>query len=123
MTPEDDEARLRAALAEAHRRDGARTPSFERVRSAARRTPRASAGRRLAVSAAVATAAVALWTLWLVARPQPPPTWQPRGTRWIAPTDFLLETPDLVTLRTLPGLDPSTDPLLRSPPAPRRGVP
>jgi hypothetical protein len=121
MTPEDDEARLRAALAEAHRHDAARTPSFERVRSAALRTPRG--GRRLAVAAALATAAVALWFVWIVAPPRPPPTWQPRGTRWIAPTDFLLETPDLVTLRTLPDLDPSTDPLLRSPPAPRRGVP
>jgi hypothetical protein len=122
MTPEDDEARLRAALAEAHRHDGGgRLLSSASGRPLAGR--RASAGRGLAVSAALATAVVALWTLWLVARPQLLPTWQPRGTRWIAPTDFLLETPDLITLRTLPGLDPSADPLLRSPPAPPRGVP
>ena len=112
MTPGDDEARVRAALAEAHRRDGDRTPSFERVLSGARRRPRASSGRRLVLSAALG-AAVGV-ALWFVVRPHPPPAWQPTGTRWIAPTDFLLETPDLVTLRTLPRFDL---------PEPRRGVP
>lgn len=122
MTPGDDEARLRAALAEAHRHDAQRAPSFERVLSAARRTPRASAGRRLGLFAGLATAVGA--AVWLVARPHPQlPAWQPTGTRWTAPTDFLLETPDLVTLRTLPALDPTIDPLLSPPPAPRRGLP
>lgn len=121
MTPGDEEARIRAALAEAHRHDAERAPSFERVLSGARRTPRASAGRRLVLAAALG-AAVGVG-LWFVVRPHPTPTWQPTGTRWTAPTDFLLETPDLVTLRTLPALDPTADPLLRPPPAPRRGVP
>ncbi len=114
MTPEDDEARLRAALAEAHRRDGARTPSFER-RPVGRSPDAARLWRSTAwrLPAALAAAAVALWTCGSSPEPQPPPTWQPSGTRWIAPTDFLLETPDLITLRTLPGLDPSTDSLLR----------
>ena len=113
MTPGDDEARIRAALAEAHRHDAERAPSFERVLSTARRTPRASAGRRVALVAALG-AAVGVGS-WFVVRPHPVPAWQPMGTRWIAPTDFLLETPDLVTLRTLPALDPAADP--------RRGIP
>lgn len=121
MTPGDDEARIRAALAEAHRQDAEHAPSFQRVLSAARRTPRASAGPRLVLSAALG-AAVGVG-LWFILRPHPAPAWQPAGTRWVAPTDFLLETPDLVTLRTLPALDPAADPLLRPPPAPRRGVP
>jgi len=43
--------------------------------------------------------------IWAVTHPAPPPPWQPTGTRWVAPTDFLLETPDMVTLRTLPTLE------------------
>ena len=121
MTPGDDEARIRAALAEAHRHDAEHAPSFQRVLSDARRTPRASAGPRLVLSAALVAAVGA--GVWFVVRPHPPAAWRPTGTRWIGPTDFLLETPDLVTLRALPTLDPTTDPLLSPPPAPRRGVP
>lgn len=120
MTPGDDDARIRAALAEAHRQDGDHAPPFERTWSAARR-PRASARRRLVLSAALVAAVGA--AVWFVARPHPPAAWRPTGTRWIGPTDFLLETPDLVTLRALPTLDPAADPMLSPPPAPRRGVP
>jgi len=118
MTPGDDEARIRAALAEAHRHDAERAPSFQRVLSVARRTPRPRPARRIVLAAALGVAVGV--ALWFVARPHPAPAWQPTGTRWIAPTDFLLETPDLVTLRTL---DQAADPLLHPPPAPRRGVP
>ena len=120
MTPGDDDARIRAALAEAHRHDGDRAPPFERTWSATRR-PRASAGRRLVLSAALVAGVGA--AVWFVARPHRPAAWQPTGRRWIGPTDFLLQTPDLVTLRALPMLDPAADPLLSPPPAPRRGVP
>ena len=41
------------------------------------------------------------------------------GTRWVGPTDFLLETPDLMTLRTLPALDPAADPWTARPASPR----
>jgi hypothetical protein len=118
MTPGEDEARIRGALVEAHRHDDARAPSFDRVLSAARRMRRPPATRRLVLAAALGTGVGG--ALWFVARPHPAPGWQPTGTRWIAPTDFLLETPDLITLRTL---DRAADPLLHPPPAPRRGVP
>jgi hypothetical protein len=121
MKPEDDDA-LRNALADAHRSDAARTPSFDRVWSAARR----GGGARHSplpwlVTCASLTAALGLAAL-LVGRLGPPPAPLPIGTRWIGPTDFLLETPGLVTLRTLPELVPSIREL---PPDPgtRRGIP
>ena len=118
MTPEDDEARLRAAMAEAHRQDAAHTPAFEAMwRSPARSRPHRSTSRWAVLSAGVVAAAVAVW---LVVRPKPPPAaWPVVETRWVAPTDFLLETPDLMTLRSLPALDPAADPWTARPPAPR----
>jgi hypothetical protein len=117
VTPGDDEARLRAALAEAHREDAERTRSFEATWAAARRsTPRRSRWRWAVVGAGVAAAVAGVW---LVARPKPPPTAPILGTRWVGPTDFLLQTPDLMTLRTLPPLDPAADPWTARPPAPR----
>lgn len=102
MTPGDDEARLRAALKEAHQQDGSHTPPFARIWSATRR-PASVGSPRLFLAAGIAAAAVV--AIWMVTRPAPPPAWQPSGTRWVAPTDFLLDTPDMVTLRTLPTLD------------------
>jgi hypothetical protein len=115
VTPGDDEARFRAALAEAHRDDA--PPSFEATLAAARRPRRAQSPWRWAVlgtGLAVAAAGV-----WVVTRPKPPPAAPILGTRWVAPTDFLLETPDLMTLRTLPPLDPDVDPWTARSPAPR----
>jgi len=120
MTPGDDEARIRAALAEAHRED--RTPSFDSVWTASERArPGHRPTRRWLVLSAALAAAIAAG-VWVVARPRPATGWHPTGTRWIGPTDFLLETPDLVTLHTLPPLDPGADPLVTPPPA-RRGLP
>ncbi len=102
MTPGDDEAQLRAALAEAHQQDERHTPPFARMWSATRR-PGSARSRRLVFTAGLAAAAGV--AIWMVTRPAPPPAWQPTGTRWVAPTDFLLDTPDMVTLRTLPTLD------------------
>ena len=101
MSPADDDARLRAALAEAHRQDPD-APPFSRLWSA-RKRPRQP--RRVALVLAAGLAAAAAVGVWFVSRPAPPPAWQPIGAHWVAPTDFLLETPDLVTLRTLPNLD------------------
>ncbi len=102
MSPADDDSRLRAALAEAHRADPT-APPFARVWGAQRRP--AARARRWVFAGGLAAAA-ALVT-WVAVRPAPaPPTWRPSGTRWVAPTDFLLDTPDLVTLRTLPSLAP-----------------
>ena len=121
MKPGDDEARLRAAMAEAHRRDAGQTPRFETMWTAARRARSGRPAWRWAVlSTAVAAAAVGLW---VIARPGPPPApWPVISTRWVGPTDFLLETPDLVTLRSLPPIDPAEDPWTARPPAPR-GLP
>ena len=115
MKPDDDEARLRAALAEAHRGDAERTPPFERVWAAAHR-PRAvrPSKRRWALLSSGLAAMVAIG-VWVLARPNAPPATLPIGTRWIAPTDFLLDTPDLVTLRSVPALDPAADRFLGPP--------
>ena len=120
MTPGDDEARLRAALAEAHRHDTEQTPRFESMWTSARPArPRRSTWRWAALATGMAAGAAGGW---LVTRPKAPPSWPAIGTRWIGPTDFLLETPDLITLRSLPALDPAADPWPARPPAPR-GVP
>ena len=121
MTPGDEEARLRAAMSEAHRQDPAQMPRFETMWSMSRRLrPRRSTWRwALLPTAVVAAAAV----VWLVSRPKHvPATWPTVETRWVAPTDFLLVTPDLITLRSLPTLDPAADPLTAKPPEPR-GLP
>jgi hypothetical protein len=103
MKPDDDDA-LRAALAEAHHADAARMPSFEQAWDASRpgRHPRPS---RLAWVMTCATLATATGlSVWFVGRPGTPPAQFPVGTGWRGPTDFLLETPDVVTLRTVPNL-------------------
>jgi hypothetical protein len=108
-------------MSEAHRQDGAQTPRFEETWGAARQSrPRRSTWRWALVSmAAVAAAAV----VWLVSRPKPESTtWPTVETRWVAPTDFLLVTPDLITLRSLPALDPDAHPWTAKPPEPR-GLP
>jgi len=105
VTPGDEEARLRAAMTEAHRDDARQMPRFESTWASAQR-PRAHrlAWRWAALSTAVVAAAVGGW---LVARPRSAPApWPVHGTRWVGPTDFLLETPDQITLRSLPTLDP-----------------
>ena len=116
MTPGDDDARLRAAMAEAHRQDAEQTPRFEATWAAARSRPRRANWRWAALGAGLVAAAAGVW---VAMRPQPPPAPPILGTRWVGPTDFLLETPDLMTLRTLPPLDPDADPWTARPPAPR----
>jgi hypothetical protein len=123
MKPDDDQA-LRAALEEAHRGDPARTPSFERAWGAARRggRRRASPVPWLVTCGTLLTAAGL--AVWLVGRLGPAPAQLPTGTSWRGPTDFLLETPGLVTLRTVPDLVPTLpDPVLRPDPGSRRGNP
>ena len=123
MTPEDEEARLRAAMAEAHRQDAAQTPRFESMWSSARRArPRRPAWRWVVLPTAVVAAAAAVWLVSQPGPPPSPPAWLGVETRWVAPTDFLLQTPDLMTLRSLPTLDPAADPWTARPPAPR-GLP
>jgi hypothetical protein len=118
MKPEDDDA-LRAALAAAHRGDAAQTPSFDRAWRLARQgVPARPSAVPWLVTCATLASALGL-AAWLVGRLGPPPAQLPPGTRWIGPTDFLLETPGLVTLRTVPQLVPD----LPLEPGPRRGNP
>ena len=120
MTPGDDDARLRAALAEAHRRDAGKTPGFAATWAAARTSKPPRSPVRWAVLGAGLVAVTA--GVWVAMRPAPPPAPPILGTRWVGPTDFLLQTPDLVTLRTLPPLDPAADPWTARPPA-SKGTP
>jgi hypothetical protein len=113
MSTGDDEARLRAALAEAHGRDAEVTPPFASVRDAAHRSRDRRPSRWPVL--AVGLAAALGFVVWGVQRARLPPAPLPTGTRWIAPTDFLLDTPDLVTLRTVPALDAPGDRFLNSP--------
>ena len=121
MKSEDDDT-LRSALADAHRRDAARTPPFHQMWNAGRQPVR---GQHSAlpwlVTCASLAAALGL-SAWLVGRLGPPPAQLPIGTRWIGPTDFLLDTPDMVTLRTIPELVPSIGELSPQPGA-NRGSP
>jgi hypothetical protein len=123
MTPDDDDA-LRAALAEAHRRDAERAPTFDQAWQRARHgsRPHTSAVPWLVTCASLVTAAGL--AVWLVGRLGPPPAQLPSGTTWRGPTDFLLETPGMVTLRTVPTLIPSfPEPGLHPDPNARRGNP
>ncbi len=123
MKPDDDDT-LKAALAEAHRADTARSPSFDKAWRAARRgsQTRASPVPWLVTCATLVTAAGL--AMWLVSQLGPPPAQIPAGTVWRGPTDFLLETPGLVTLRTVPQLVPTLpDSVLRPDPDARRGNP
>ena len=105
MSSGDEDARLRAAMSEAHRQDLEHTPSFDQMWRRSR--PRRATWRWSGLAAGLAAAAAGIW---LVTRPSPPSTsWPAIDTRWVGPTDFLLETPDLITLRSLPPLDPAHD--------------
>lgn len=123
MKPDDDDA-LRAAFADAHRRDAERTPSFHqawRTAHSAERTHASATPWLLTCASLVAAAGLAVW---LVGHLGPPPAQLPVGTTWRGPTDFLLETPGLVTLRTVPVLNPTfPEPVLRPDPNARRGNP
>lgn len=111
MTAGDDEARLRAAMVEAHRVDARVTPPFARLWRGQRAARHALRWTILSAGLAAALALV----VWQSPPSSPPPAPFPLGTRWIAPTDFLLQTPDLITLRTLPVLERADDTLLRPP--------
>ena len=103
MTPGDDEARLRAAMAEAHREDARRTPRFEATWAAAPAAPDAAGD--VAMGGALHGAGLpGQWACGFSAADPSPSAWLTLGTRWAGLTDFLLETPNLIALRSLPTL-------------------
>ena len=117
MSSEDDEARLRAEIADAHRGDAERTPRFEAMWAAGRARPSRSRWRWVPLTAGLAAAAagVVLFARLRASDDRRDAQWPIPGTRWTGPTDFLLETPDLITLRSLPPLDPAADPWMARP--------
>jgi hypothetical protein len=118
MKSEEDDA-LRSALAAAHQGDAARTPPLHRMLD--RRPPRRDSPLPWLVTCASLGAALGL-AAWLTSHLGPPPAQLPLGTRWSFPTDFLLDTPGSVTLRTVPQLSPGVrEGLLES--GTRRGNP
>jgi hypothetical protein len=121
MKSEDDDA-LRAALADAHRGDAARTPRLQQMLGRGEKVnPRRGSPLPWLVACAGLGAALGL-AAWSVGHFGPPPAQLPAGTYWSFPTDFLLETPGSVTLRTVPQLAPSGKDLLLDPGI-RRGNP
>ena len=93
-----DDSDLRQAFAVLRREEAKAVPAFEAVRARARvGMPRVAPLGTLLVAATVAAAILGV----VVSRPGPPPPMAAMG-RWIAPTDFLLDTPGREIVRTVP---------------------
>lgn len=100
--PDDDDADLRQAFADLRRADAEAAPPFERLRAHAVRPGRRLApGRALLVAASLAAAVIAGLA---VRRPHPAPPPPVSIEEWAAPTDFLLETPGLEIVQTVPSI-------------------
>lgn len=96
MRDDEDDADLRRAFAVLRAEDAAGAPPFAAVR--ARALP-----RRLArLGGLLAAASVAAALLGVVVRRPEPPHAAVSMEQWIAPTDFLLETPGLAIVETVP---------------------
>lgn len=95
---DQDDADLRQAFAALRREEAKAAPTFEAVRAQARGRPRRLAPLGgLLVAASVAAAILGI----VVRRPDPPPP-MASMEQWIAPTDFLLDTPGREILQTVP---------------------
>jgi hypothetical protein len=93
---DQDDGDLRQAFAVLRRQEAKSTPAFEAVR--ARRAPR----RLGALGGLLAAASVTAAILGVVVRRSDPPLPVASMGQWIAPTDFLLETPGREILHTVP---------------------
>lgn len=102
---QDDGADLRAAFAVVRREDAAGAPPFEAVLAASRRaTHRRRPWLVPALTGTMAAVVVAVAVLTVARRPEPRPPWAPSIEDWTAPTDFLLETPGMELLETVPSI-------------------
>lgn len=134
MTKQPDDDTIRAAIAEAHRDDGAGAPPFAaswraaRGRIAARRSHRPAIWLGAGFGLATVAAALLLWMRPPAPRDQvaaapdatiaaAPSAVDLSAGSWRTPLDFLLDTPGRDVLRTVPALrsslpastiDPST---------------
>jgi hypothetical protein len=98
----NQEKRLRALLEEAHRGD--RPPTFRRTWEAAHVSTRTRRPLWVAVPGVVAVALLLVWTT----RPQVtsrPASQEIPSLEWNGPLDFLLQTPGLELLITVPTFD------------------
>lgn len=105
MTPDHDDDRvLQEAFAELRREDTDQVPSFAAVvegGATPRRPPNPLRGEALAAGLLVASLVVGL----VVRRPPPPPP-PAAALAWTAPTDFLLRTPGIEVLESVPHFAP-----------------
>jgi len=102
LNKQDEERRLRALLANAHRAD--RMPPFRRSWEAARGTDKARWGLWPLAPAMAAVALVIIWSVRTKVSPGPAPESVP-SLEWNAPLDFLLQTPGSELLDTVPKFD------------------
>ena len=113
MRGEDhDDADLRQTFADLRREEAKAAPTFEAVRARAHGGP-----RRLApLGGLLAAAGVAAVLLGIVVRriDPPPPPMASMG-EWIAPTDFLLNTPGREIVHTVPRIGDVIEPWRVSP--------
>jgi hypothetical protein len=107
MRDEDqDDSDLRRAFAVLRREEARAAPTFEAVRARAHGGP-----RRLAPLVGVlvgACVAVAILGIIVLDRSAPPPPLAAME-HWIAPTDFLLDTPGSELVRTVPRIGGALD--------------
>ena len=114
MTARDDDpddADLRQAFAVLQREDAKAAPTFESVRARERGAP-----LRLApLGGLLAAATVAAVLLGIVVRRPAPPPPMASMEQWIAPTDFLLNTPGREIVHTVPRIGDVVEPRRVSP--------
>ena len=106
---DQDDADLRQAFAVLRREEARAAPAFEAVR--ARRAPR----RLTALGGLLAAASVTAAILGIVVRRSDPPLPMASMEQWIAPTDFLLDTPGREILQTVPRFGGGQNPRSMSP--------
>jgi hypothetical protein len=99
-----DDGDLREAFAVLRREDERAAPTFEAVRARVR-------PRRVApLGGLLAAASVAAAVLGVVLRHPDPPPPPVSMSHWIAPTDFLLETPGREIVQTVPRIGSVLEP-------------
>jgi hypothetical protein len=106
---DQDDADLRQAFAALRREEAKAAPAFEAVR--ARRAPR----RLTPLGGLLAAASVTAAILGVVVRRSDPPPPIASLEQWIAPTDFLLDTPGREILQTVPRIGGVQNPRSVSP--------
>ena len=106
-----DDDDLRQAFAVLRREEAKAAPAFEAVRARAR----VGIPRVAPLGALLAAATVAAAVFGVVVRRQGPPPPMAAIGAWVAPTDFLLDTPGREIVQTVPRIGGVLDPRSVSP--------